>query len=91
MWRRILLIGRVFFVLALLAVMEQLSTTSVLLVGSNFFEHVHALPTQIREVVMHGVHHRAASALAATHLRSDVDLRAVEPGFPPELPIQRAS
>ena len=91
MWRRILLIGRVFFILALLAVMEQLSTTFVLLVGSNFFEHVHALPTRIREVVMHGVHHRAVSALAATHLRSDVDLHAVERGFSPELPVQRAS
>ena len=47
MWHRILLIGRVFFVLALLAVMEQLNVVSVLPVGPNFLEHVRALPVWI--------------------------------------------
>ena len=71
--------------------MEQLNTASVLPVGPNFLEHIRALPARIREVVTHGVRHGAASALAATHLRSEADLRAVEPGFPPEQPVQRAS
>ena len=91
MWHRILLIGRVFFVLALLAVMEQLNATSVLSVGPNFLEHVSALPTWIQEVVMHGVCYGAMSALATAHLCSDIDLHAVEPWFPPKLPVQRAS
>ena len=71
--------------------MEQLNAAFVLPVGPNFLEHVHALPMQIWEVVMHGLHHRAASALAASHLHSDMNLRAVEPGFLPELSVQRAS
>ena len=91
MWHHILLIGRVFFVLAILAVMEQLNAMFVLSAGPNFLEHVRALPAWIREVVTHGVHHGAASALAAAHLHLDADLRAVEPWFPPELPVQRAS
>ena len=74
----------VFFILALLAVMEQLNATPVLLAGPNFLEHVHALSTWIREVVMHGVRHGDTSALAVAHLRSDANLRAVELG-PPEL------
>ena len=53
--------------------------------GPNFLEHVHALPSWIREVVTHGFRHGAASALATAHLHSDMDLRAVEPGFPPKL------
>ena len=40
---------------------------------------------------MHGICHGAALALAAAHLHSDVDLRAVESWFPPELLVQRAS
>ena len=80
-----------FLVLALSAVMEQLNAASVLPVGPNFLEPVRALPAWIQEVVTHGLCHGAMSALAAAHLRSDVDLRAVEPGFPPELPVQRAS
>ena len=91
MWNRILLIGRVFFVLALLAIMEQLNTASMLPVGPNFLERVRVLPAWIWEVVMHGLRHGAASALATAHLHSDVDLLAVEPWFPPELPVQRAS
>ena len=71
--------------------MEQLNATSMLPAGPNFLEHVHALPAWIREVVMHSVHHGAASALATAHLLSHMDLRAVEPEFPPELPVQRAS
>ena len=86
-----LLIGRVFFVLALSAVMEQLNAVSVLSVGLNFLERVHALPARIQEVMTHGVRHGGASTLATTHLHSDMDLRAVEPGFPLELPVQRAS
>ena len=88
MWHRILLIGRVFFVSA---IMQQLNTASVLPVGPNFLEHIHALPMWIWEVVMYGVCHGAMLALAIAHLYSDADLRAVELGFPPELPIQRAS
>jgi len=38
------------------------------------------------EVVTHGIRHGAATALAAAHLHSGVDLRAVEPGFPVEAP-----
>ena len=71
--------------------MEQLNAMSVLPVGLNFLERVHDLLAQIQEVVMHGLHHRAASAPATAHLRSDADLRAVESGFPPELSVQRAS
>ena len=71
--------------------MEQLNAASVLPAGPNFLERVRALPVQIWEVLTHGVRHRAASALAAAHLRSDADLHEVEPGFPPELPVQRAS
>ena len=91
MWHRILLIGRVFFVLALSAIMEQLNAVFALPARPNFLERVHALPMWIREVVTHGIRHGAASALVASHLHSDMDLRAVELGFPPELPIQRAS
>ena len=65
--------------------MEQLNAAPVLLAGPNFLEHVHALSTWIREVVMHGVRHGATLALAVAHLRSDANLRAVEPGFPPKL------
>ena len=86
-----LLISRVFFILALSAIMEQLNAAFVLPAGPYFLEHVHALPARIQEVVTHGVRHGAASALATTHLRSDVDLRAVELGFSPELPVQRGS
>ena len=71
--------------------MEQLNAASVLLAGANFLERVHALLAWIQEVVTHDIHHGATSALATTHLCSDVDLRAVEPRFPPELPVQRAS
>ena len=67
--------------------MEQLNAMSVLPVGLNFLECVHDLLAQIQEVVMHGLHHRAASALAAAHLRSDADLHVVEPGFPSELAV----
>ena len=71
--------------------MQQLNAAFVLSVGPNFLERVRALPAWIQEVVMHGLHHRAALAPVAAHLHSDVDLRVVEPGFPPELPVQRAS
>jgi len=71
--------------------MEHLNVVSMLPVGPNFLERVRALPVQIQEVVMHGPHHWAALALATAHLRSDADLSAVEPGFLPELPVQRAS
>ena len=67
--------------------MEQLNVAFVLPTGANFLEHIHAPLVQIREVVTHGVHHGAMSALATAHLRSDADLCAVEPGFPPELPV----
>ena len=36
---------------------------------------------------MDGLRHGAASALATAHLCLDVDLRAVEPRFPPELAV----
>ena len=91
MWHRILLIGRVFFILALSAIMEKLNAASMLPVGPNFLEHVHALPARTQEVVTHGVRHGAASTLATAHLHLDTDLRAVEPGFPLELQVQRAS
>ena len=71
--------------------MEQLNAAPVLPAGLNFLEHVCALPARIQEVVTHGVRHGAASSLAATHLHSEANLRAVEPRFPPELPVQRAS
>ena len=80
-----------FLVLALSAVKEQLNATSMLPAWPNFLDRIRALPAQIWEVVTHGLYHGAASALAVAHLRSDADLRAVEPGFPPELPVQRAS
>ena len=71
--------------------MEQLNAASVLPAGTNYLERVHALLAWIWEVVTHGLRHGATSALAAAHLHSDVDLHAVEPGFPLELPVQRAS
>jgi hypothetical protein len=80
-----------FLILDLSTVMEQLNAMSLLPVGPIFLERVRALPMLIREVVMHGFRHRFASALAATHLHSDADLRVVEPGFLLELPVQRAS
>jgi hypothetical protein len=80
-----------FLILALSTVMEQLNAMSLLPVGPIFLEHVRALPMLIREVVMHGFRHGFASALAATHLHSDADLRVVELGFLLELPVQRAS
>ena len=67
--------------------MEQLNATSVLPAGPNFHEHIRALPAWIRKIVTHGVCHGAALALAAAHVHSDIDLHAVEPGFPLELPI----
>jgi hypothetical protein len=82
---------RVFFILALFAIMEQLNAAPVPPMGPNILEHVYALPAWIRDVVMHGVRHGAASSLATAHLCSDADLRAVEPMFPLELPVQRAS
>ena len=91
MWHRILLIERVLFILALSAIMEQLNAASVLLAGPNFLEHVRALPARIQEVVPHDVRHGAALALAVAHLCSGADLRAVDPRFPPELSVQRAS
>jgi hypothetical protein len=80
-----------FLILALSAVMEQLNDASVPPAGPNFLERIRALPARIRVAVMHGFRHGATSALAAAHLRSDTDLRAVEPGFPPKLSVQRAS
>ena len=71
--------------------MEQLNAAFMLLVGLNFLQRVYALPTWIWEVVTNGLHHGAALALATAHLSSDVGLRAVEPGFPLELQVQRAS
>ena len=76
-----------FLVLALSAIMEQLNTASVLLVGLNFLERICALPTWIQEVVTHGIRHGAASALATSHLYLDANLRAVELGSRPELPV----
>ena len=71
--------------------MEQLNAASVQPVGLNFLEHVRALSAWIRKVVTHGVCHGAELALATAHLRLDMDLRAVEPGFSSKLPVQRAS
>ena len=50
----------------------------------NLEESPHALPTWVGEVVTHGVHHGATTALAVAQLRSGQDLHEVEPGFPPE-------
>ena len=69
------------------AIVEQLNATSVLPVGPNFLERVGALPASIQEVVTHGLRHGATLAMAVAQLCSDADLRAVEPGFLPELPI----
>ena len=71
--------------------MEQFNAVSVLPVGPNFHERIHALPARIQEVVTHGLRHGAMLALATAHICSDADLLAVEPGFPSELPVQRAS
>jgi hypothetical protein len=67
------------------------NVVSMLLAGTNFLEHVCALPVWILEVVTHDVCYRATSSLAAAHLHSDMDLRAVELWFPMELSVQRAS
>ena len=50
----------------------------------NLEESPHALPTWVGEVVTHGVHYGAATALAAAQLRSGLNLNKVEPGFPPK-------
>ena len=67
--------------------MEQLNTASMLPVGPNFLERFSAVPVRIWELVTHGLRHGAASALATAHLCLDADLRAVEPGLPPKLPV----
>lgn len=55
----------------------------VLPAGMSLHYRLDCLPTQIREVVAHGVHHGATGALTAAHLClwHKIDLRRVEPGF----------
>jgi uncharacterized protein YoaH (UPF0181 family) len=61
----------------------------VQLTGSDLREQALDLPTRIREVMAHDIHHGAAVAHAATHLRlqSEVDLHAMEPGFPSRMEV----
>jgi hypothetical protein len=56
----------------------------VLPVGTSTPDWLRCLPTQIREVVAHGICHGATGALTAAHLRlcHKIDLRKVTPEFP---------
>ena len=72
--------------------LQEATTTTIELVqlaGPDFHEQAHGLPVRIREVVVHGVHHGAAAALGVDHLRllAEVDLRTMEPGFPPRAEV----
>jgi hypothetical protein len=72
-------------------VLKQAATViirAVLPSGRGLLQRVQALPVRVKEVVTHGVRRGAMAALAAAHLclQPEVDLRAVEPGFSPEVP-----
>jgi hypothetical protein len=56
----------------------------VLSAGTSTPDWLSCLPTQIREVVAHGICHGATGALTAAHLHlcHKMDLRKVTPGFP---------
>ena len=43
--------------------------------------HLYDVPNRVREVALHGVHHGAAMALAATQARSGHELRLLPHGF----------
>ena len=45
-------------------------------------DHLRAMPTQVRMVALHGVHHGATLALAAAQHCSGHDLCLLESGFP---------
>ena len=55
----------------------------VLSVGTSTPNRLHCLPTQIKEVVAHGVYHGSAGALTVDHLHlcHKMDLRKVMPRF----------
>lgn len=55
----------------------------VLPAGTDTYDRLRSLPTQIRKVVAHGVRHGAAGALAVAYLRlrHRTDLHEVEPRF----------
>ena len=44
--------------------------------------HLYDIPNRVREVTLHGVHHGAATALAAAQARSGHNLRLLPHGFP---------
>ena len=44
--------------------------------------HLHDILNHVREVALHGIHHGAAMALAATQARSSHELRLLPHGFP---------
>ena len=58
--------------------------TMVLPAGTSVPDRLRCLPTQIKEVVAHGVRHGAMGALTVAHLwlHYRVDLRGVTPRFP---------
>jgi hypothetical protein len=55
----------------------------VLPAGTDIYDRLQCLPTQIREVVADGIRHGAAGALTEAYLRlcHRTNLRAVTPGF----------
>ena len=49
--------------------------------GTVLMVHLHDIPNRVREVTLHGVHHGAATALAAAQARSGHNLRLLPHGF----------
>jgi hypothetical protein len=52
--------------------------------GESLEVHLQDIPVHVREVALHCVHHGTVVALAIAQVRSGLDLRLAEPGFPEE-------
>ena len=50
--------------------------------GAISIVRLYDIPNRIREVALHGIHHGAATALAAAQARSGHNLRLLPHGFP---------
>jgi len=54
--------------------------------GTILVVRLHDIPNRVREVVLHGVRHGAATALATAQARSGHNLRLLPHGFPDAVP-----
>ena len=68
--------------LAALREAALIAVNDVNLGGLLLEDRLWAMPTCVRMVALHGVHHGAGAALAAAQLHSSHDLRLLKPGFP---------